>query len=253
MMISCLIIFSLTSETYAQNNNSDVFKIKIIGDEKKDNPFEFFQHPLVILLAGAIISGVLIPFFTKNWQNHQKSLDIKNDLVTEISKTVTTMMINVQYFLENTKKRSDGEQIEEQQKYNDNYKNWTIAKDIITSRLEAYFPTQNITQQWKKYTAVINDVYALSTINEKSKRKDKINKIKKYLNTSKSETMTDQINWDMLEDRENAIKDGEIFTEEYLDNWWNLKKSILDAENVIIQDIIKKPIQGFGKKWLSKT
>jgi len=241
------------SETYAQNNSSDVLKIKIINDEKKDNPFEFFQHPLVLLLAGAIISGVLIPFFTKNWQNHQKSLDIKNDLVTEISKTVTTMMINVQYFLEDTKKRSDEEKIVEQQKYNDDYKNWTIAIDIITSRLEAYFPTQNITQHWKKYTAIINDVYALSTIDEELKRKDKINKIEEHLNTTKSETMTDQINWNMLKNRENFIEEDGVLSEEYLDNWWKLKKSILNAKNPIIQDIIKKPIQGFGKKWLSKT
>lgn len=239
-------------ETHAENHDSDILKIKIIDDEKKDNPFEFFQHPLVILLVGSIISGVLIPFFTKNWQNHQKSLDIKNDLVTEISKTITTMMINVQYFLENTKIRSNEEIQETQQKYNDDYKKWSIEENIIASRLEAYFPTQNILQQWKKYTQIINYIYALSTTDEKLKRQEKINKIKEYLNSQEPKTTINQINWDMLENRK-KYTDGEgRFKNDYLDNWWKLKSLILDAENSIIQDIIKKPIQGFGKNWLSK-
>jgi len=241
----------IVPEIYAQNN-SDIFKIKIIDDEKKDKPFEFFQHPLVILLVGAVISGVLIPFFTRSWQNHQKSLDIKNDLVTEISKTVTTMMINVQYFLENMKKMSKEEEQKIQQKYNNDYKNWSIAEEIISSRLEAYFPTQNIIQQWKEYTEIINNIYTLSTTDEKSKRPQKINEIKQYLNAQASETTINQINWDMLEDRKKYINEKGEFTNEYLDNWWKLKKLILNAENSIIQDVIKKPIQGFGKNWLNK-
>jgi len=240
-------------EIHAQNNDSDILKIKIVGDEKEDNPFSVFQHPLVLLLVGSVISGVLIPFFTRSWQNHQKSLDIKNDLVTEISKTVTTMMINVQYFLENMKKMRDKEIQEIQQKYNEDYKKWSIAEEIISSRLEAYFPKQNILQQWKKYTKIINNVYALSATDEKLKRQEKINEIKEYLDVQKSKTTTDQINWDILENRKKYINDEGEFTNEYLDNWWKLKTSILNAENAIIQDIIKKPIQGFGKNWLGRN
>ena len=88
---------NIFSDTHAQNQSEEPGTEKLRDSSDKETG-DFFQHPLVILLAGSIISGILIPFFTKSWQNHQKSLDIKNDLVSEVSKTVTTMMINIQYF-----------------------------------------------------------------------------------------------------------------------------------------------------------
>ncbi|HYT01989.1 MAG TPA: hypothetical protein VEP90_03000 [Methylomirabilota bacterium] len=38
-------------------------------------------YPLVIVAFTVIISGLLIPYFTRRWQNHQKELELKADLV----------------------------------------------------------------------------------------------------------------------------------------------------------------------------
>jgi hypothetical protein len=43
------------------------------------------KHPLVLLAAGALVSGLLVPALTRGAQNHQKGLEIKSDLVRSMS------------------------------------------------------------------------------------------------------------------------------------------------------------------------
>lgn len=57
---------------------------------------EFFSHPLVLLLIGALISGVLIPYFTNRAANYQKGLEIKTNLMGRINEGVMQMVMSVQ-------------------------------------------------------------------------------------------------------------------------------------------------------------
>lgn len=38
------------------------------------------SNPLLLLVVGGIISGLLIPYITNQWQNHQQQLEIKTGL-----------------------------------------------------------------------------------------------------------------------------------------------------------------------------
>lgn len=49
---------------------------------------QIFSHPLVLLLIGVAISGVLIPYFTNRAAKYQKGLEIKTDLVRRINESV---------------------------------------------------------------------------------------------------------------------------------------------------------------------
>ena len=42
------------------------------------------SHDLFIRSVGAILTGIIIPLITRNWQNHQKELDLKTGLVAEM-------------------------------------------------------------------------------------------------------------------------------------------------------------------------
>jgi hypothetical protein len=45
--------------------------------------------PLVLLFAGAGISGLLIPYFTRMWQDRQEELKIKVQFILHFSTAVT--------------------------------------------------------------------------------------------------------------------------------------------------------------------
>ena len=58
---------------------------------------ELLKHPLIVLLVGALISGLLIPAFTRRWQNYQKALEIKTQLVSDLSKSIMGIVMATQF------------------------------------------------------------------------------------------------------------------------------------------------------------
>lgn len=54
----------------------------------------------MLLIVGAIITSLIIPNFTRQWQDHQKELEVKIALTDEINKatsdinTATALMMN---------------------------------------------------------------------------------------------------------------------------------------------------------------
>jgi len=42
------------------------------------------SHPFLLLVAGTIVSSIIIPDFTRQWQNNQKQLELKTNLADEI-------------------------------------------------------------------------------------------------------------------------------------------------------------------------
>jgi hypothetical protein len=50
---------------------------------------ETLSHPMLLLIVGAIISSLIIPYFTRQWQDHQKELELISDLSDQINKVVS--------------------------------------------------------------------------------------------------------------------------------------------------------------------
>jgi hypothetical protein len=91
------------------------------------------KHPLVLLAAGAIVSGLLVPTLTRGAQNHQKGLEIKSDLVRSMSAAASP-------FLAAT--------LANELVYNGNvprsfdlaYEQWLARSNEIQAQLQTYFP-----------------------------------------------------------------------------------------------------------------
>ncbi len=52
-----------------------------VGARSVDALRRFLTHPLVLIAVGAAVPGLLIPRFTRQWQNHEQELKLKTDLV----------------------------------------------------------------------------------------------------------------------------------------------------------------------------
>lgn len=111
---------------------------------------EFLSHPFVLLIAGAIISSILVPLFSKRWQDRKKKLEIKIELITKISEVVASWELDTRALV-NLKKPP----IERNP-------NWRVKGSSITAILFAYFPTQPIYEKWKVYFNILDQYWWFS-------------------------------------------------------------------------------------------
>lgn len=118
---------------------------------------ELLKHPLTVLLVGALISGLLIPAFTQRWQNHRKALEIKTELVSDLSKSIMGIVMATQF-------AHVGAKSQEQADFDQAYRDWEIESAVIGTKLQAYFPNTTIPTQWKAFSALVTDFYALEGI-----------------------------------------------------------------------------------------
>ena len=100
------------------------------------------KHPLFLLVLGAILTGLVLPSITRRWQNYQKELDLKTELVAEMSKSLMTVLETFEFSIlhsldgtESVNKHSTGR--------NEVLKEWKIWSCVIGSKLHAYFPNKD--------------------------------------------------------------------------------------------------------------
>lgn len=111
----------------------------------------FISSQIGLLILGAIISSLIIPWFFQVWQDYQKELEIKTNLIERITEAVTRMIMSTQSFmLDNNRDqiKTDEQFYDLFNEVNDEYKEWEINSAIIDSQLKAYFPTSNLSKDW---------------------------------------------------------------------------------------------------------
>src|SRR6266487_2291051 len=92
-------------------------------------------NPLVAVIVGAILSGILIPLFMRRWQNYQAQLELKRDLVEKISNAVTMLMTKLE-FIERSKEKLDIDKRKELEKAE---LEWHKKCSSVGSHIQAYF------------------------------------------------------------------------------------------------------------------
>jgi hypothetical protein len=132
---------------------------------------KWFSHPLVLLIVGAIISSILIPWFTRGWQNYQQELEIKKELVGDISEAVMKLVMEVQSFeiqLKNETLSGNLSALKPQREkfnllfseLNEDYREWEVSSAVIGSQLRAYFRDSEIAPKWGIFSQNLTRFYA---------------------------------------------------------------------------------------------
>lgn len=194
---------------------------------------EWLSHPFVLLLVGALISSYLIPLFTRRWQDHETELNLKVGLVEKISDAVTRMVMAIQF-------AEVGATSQKQEEFDAAYRDWEIERASIGSHLQAYFPKTDIGSNWKHYSELVSDFYALTGIFDEKGRNEQLKKIHKSLGTV-------SIMWEALAKREEYKNARGEKRRQYFDNWFELKEQILSQKDNLVQDIIRSRISAFSK------
>jgi hypothetical protein len=153
---------------------------------------EFLKHPLTILLVGALISGILIPMITRRWQNHQKALEIKTQLVSDLSKSIMEIIMAVQF-------AHLGAKSQKQADFDKAFREWEIQSAVIGTRLQAYFPDTTIPDEWTDFSELVTDFYALEGVDQ-DKRPKFMSEIRKKLGAVLDSESQGQQDWGALKD-----------------------------------------------------
>jgi hypothetical protein len=103
------------------------------------------KHPFVLLIIGALISSLIIPYFTRQWQDNQKQLELKTALADDINKAVSDSIVSSR----------DGYQADSSFT---TYKSWEISKETIGSKIGAYFSDHEIRLSWNNLSSAVEQL-----------------------------------------------------------------------------------------------
>lgn len=131
----------------------------------------FFAHPAsLLLIAGAItalLSGLLVPYVTRSWQNHDRQLErrsailheelgVKSQLVNLIGRATANFLGASQLhpYAEATAAAGLSE-------YDRAYVRWSISSAEIASQLAAYLPDSSAERKWRYFSENMRNTYLL--------------------------------------------------------------------------------------------
>src|SRR5262245_57208140 len=140
----------------------------------------WLSTPLLVAVVAALLGSLLLPSITRKWQDHQKALGIKTDLVSEMSQSASSAVANSRFIAAGLVGRSSQTPGAEQQAWNDVYRDWTTQGASIGAKLQAYFGP-DVSSAWRQFTYALTDYVALSaTAGPGSGRRPQVEEIFAY-------------------------------------------------------------------------
>src|SRR4051794_10500183 len=118
---------------------------------------EWLGNPLLVAVVSTLLVAVVVPKLTKQWQDHQKELDIQTALVGSMSRSSSDAIVSGRMIASGV--LAGGVQ----QAYNDTFRNWQIDSSIDAAKLSAYFPGSDIADRWRDYGNAVGNYLQLTT------------------------------------------------------------------------------------------
>ena len=131
---------------------------------------DWLAHPLLLLLAGAFLTSLVVPRLTRHSQNRDKELTIKSELFAEINDAVADFVTAIQF-------AELGAASQSQETFDAAYRKWIVASAVISSKIRVYFPDTPLARDWDEYGSAVERFYALSGIQDRQRRDDALREI----------------------------------------------------------------------------
>jgi hypothetical protein len=155
----------------------------------------FFAHPAsLLLIAGAItalLSGLLVPYITRSWQNHDRELERRGAILHE-ELGVKSHLVNLiggttANFLGASQLRAYAEpaHVTGLSEYDRAYVRWSISSAEIASQLAAYFPKSSAEQKWRNFSQNMRNTYFLVRDHRGDERPHWLMLVRQYLHVDR--------------------------------------------------------------------
>ena len=116
------------------------------------------SHPFVLLVAGAIISSLIFPYFTRVWQDAQKELQLQSELADTVNRAISSFVVatdlaqNPDYAAGNTERLTNA------------YVEWLIDKSLIHSKLQIFYNDKQLTKNWDNLSSAVTELNYIASI-----------------------------------------------------------------------------------------
>lgn len=121
------------------------------------------RHPLFLLVATALVSGLVVPRIAQRWQDHRKALEIKAGLVERLAGAVVSMFTAVQF-------AQVGARSQSQEDLDEAYRTWQTDKAVLTALVSAYFRPGAVVDAWTRCRAITTAYYVQIGIADRQRR-----------------------------------------------------------------------------------
>jgi hypothetical protein len=123
---------------------------------------QWLANPLLVTVVAALLVNWLIPQLTRKWQDHQKALEIKTGLVSDMSESVASAVSTGRFVASGLIAEASADPRATQRAWNDGYRDWTTRSSSIGARLETYLPNDT-GAEWRTFANVVTDFLLVST------------------------------------------------------------------------------------------
>jgi hypothetical protein len=119
-----------------------------------------FASSAILLVLGAALTSLLIPFVTRRWQNHQKELELKADLLRRVSDAVTRMITHGWFTRLAGKTWGDAN---DRLEFTWGFGEWLTDTRVLEAELQAYFQGDDgIRRHWATYCELLRAFHELT-------------------------------------------------------------------------------------------
>jgi hypothetical protein len=184
-----------------------------IGIKEKGHGLATLVHSPAVaaaLLSGAfaIVVGLAAPMLARTWQNHEKALEVRTTLATDMSKSFTMALGASQRVASGLVYEPTGDRDRNaavvQAAYNAGLGRWQIDGGRITAELSARFTGNDIVHEWSLYRLAVARFYRLSAVLPADDRPYLIGYVRSYLDHMKTvpwaaSALPQNVGWDVLQ------------------------------------------------------
>jgi len=165
-------------------------------------------------VAAALLSGVIAvmvavigPMVARNSQNHEKALEVRTALATDMSKSFTMAVGSSQRVASGLIYGPTGDREQNaavvQAAYNTGLGRWQIDGGRISAELSARYTGNAVVQDWKRYRYAVTRFYRLSAVLPGHDRPYLITALRQYFDETRRESwaagaLSATVNWHAL-------------------------------------------------------
>jgi hypothetical protein len=191
---------------------------------------QWLANPLVVTVVAAFLGSFLIPHLTRSWQDHQKALEIKTDLVGQMSESVGDAVATGRFIAADLVAPDS-----QQREWNDGYRAWTTESASIGAGLRAYVGAE-VGSDWLAFADSVTNFFLLSADNDARSRRQQVAAIRRDGDLRRHVSFTRE-GWAALR----APKSNPDFRLVYPE----LARGILRREDELVQRVLDSDVSGF--------
>lgn len=151
-----------------------------------------FSSPVVVAIVTAALTAIVVPLLTREWQNHEKRLNLKTAIAIDMSRSTANAVgagrrvgTGVVYAV-TADPRVNRAVI--QDAYNRGFGQWQVDRGRLSAQLFARFPGDQLVGDWRGYTVAMEQFYRLGAVIPRQDRRVLVRSLRRYLTSESTPT-----------------------------------------------------------------